>query len=69
MSSSIENLTLGFQIDQPWPDSACKIGIFTPARQETLSRIAEIGRRLIRCSEKHTTTRKRKFKENSFSEK
>jgi hypothetical protein len=49
--------------------SACKIGIFTPVRQETLSRIAEIGRGLIRCSEEHTTTRKRKSKENSFSEK
>ena len=24
--------------------SACKMGIFTPVRQETLSRIAEIGR-------------------------
>jgi hypothetical protein len=47
--------------------SACKIGIFTPVRQETLSRIAEIGRGLIRCSKKHTTSRKRKSKENSFS--
>jgi hypothetical protein len=47
--------------------SACKIGIFTPVRQETLSRIAEIGYGLIRCSEEHTTSRKRKSKENSFS--
>ena len=47
--------------------SACKIGIFTPVRQETLSRIADIGQGLIRCSEEHTTSRKRKSKENSFS--
>ena len=47
--------------------SACKIGIFTPVRQETLSRIAEIGMGLIRCSEEHNTIRKRKSKENSFS--
>ena len=47
--------------------SACKIGIFTPVRQETLSRIAEIGYGLIRCSQEHTTSRKRKSKENSFS--
>jgi hypothetical protein len=47
--------------------SACKIGIFTPVRQETLSRIAEIGLGLIRCSEEHTTSRKRKSKENLFS--
>jgi len=47
--------------------SACKIGIFTPARQETLSRTAEIGWGLIRCSEEHNTIRKRKSKENSFS--
>jgi hypothetical protein len=47
--------------------SACKIGIFTPVRQETLSRIAEVGQGLIRCSKEHTTTRKRKSKENSFS--
>ena len=40
--------------------SACKIGNFTPVRQETLSRIAEVGWGLIRCSEEHTTTRKRK---------
>jgi hypothetical protein len=38
--------------------SACKIGLFTPVMQETLSRIADIGQRLIRCSEEHTTSRK-----------
>jgi hypothetical protein len=57
----------GFLNRSAWAYSACKIGIFTPVGQETLSRIAEIGRRLIRCSEEHTTSRKRKSKENSFS--
>ena len=69
---------LGFEFVDREPDfgflnrsalaySARKIGIFTPVRQETLSRIAEVGRGLIRYSKEHTTTRKRKSKENSFS--
>ena len=47
--------------------SACKIGIFTPVGQETLSRIAEVGQGLMRCLKEHITSRKRKYKENSFS--
>jgi len=47
--------------------SACKIGIFTPVRQETLSRIAEVCQGLIRCPKDHTTTRERKSKESSWS--
>jgi hypothetical protein len=47
--------------------SVSKIGIFTPVRQETLSMIAEVGQGLMRCPKEHTTSRKRKSKENSFS--
>jgi hypothetical protein len=67
MSSSIENLTLGFYIDQHRPTAPARSAFLHLSGRKTLSRIAEIGYGLIRCSEEHTTSRKRKPKENSFS--
>jgi hypothetical protein len=41
--------------------SACKIGIFTPVRQETLSRNAEVYQRLTRCSRQSYHKKKKKI--------